>query len=186
MPSCVNKWVLLLFLSISCCFCIFTCKPKEPERKKIGSIDKPLNLSLLFHNETWGPYVSYDTIDGNVIRTLRYPYSIDIADDSIIVTRRKRVSNKEYRNKLTDEQHLKIKNLVSNLYQEYEISSEERIGPLGGYLCILEIDNQVHYKHGACENNPEFTHPAFYPMPREVLLLFRYITDLSPIKIRMR
>jgi hypothetical protein len=77
---------------------------------------------------------------------------------------------------------LKIKELVSDLNQEYKIPSG-RIGPLGGWLCILEIDNQVHYKHGACEDSPKFTHPAFDPMPREIHSLFRYIVDLSPIEI---
>jgi len=74
--------------------------------------------------------------------------------------------------------------MVSALNQEYEIPTG-RIGPYGGWLCILEIDNQVHYKHGACEDNPEFTIPNhFSPMPEEIRILFRYIVDLSPIRIK--
>jgi len=173
-----------IFCIIICCFCIFTCKAKEPEKpkeeiKKIGKIDKPLNLSLIFHDEG-GVRMSKDTIDGKVIWTVQYPYSIDIANDSIIFTARKWSGNKEYRRKLTNEQQLGIKNMVSALNQEYEIPSD-RIGPYdSSWLCILEIDNQVHYKHGACADNPEFTMRNFSPMPKEIRLLFRYIIDLSP------
>jgi hypothetical protein len=176
-----------IFCVIICCFCIFTCKPKEPEIKKIGSIDKPLNLSLLFRDPS-GIRVSIDTIDGNVIKTLLYPYSIDIVDDSIIVTKRKMCGDekcdREYRGKLTDEQHLKIKKLVSTLNLEYEIPSGY-IGS-GGWLCILEIDNQVHYKHD-CNGYPEFKDPDYgRPMPKEILLLYQYIIGLSPIQIMGR
>ncbi|MDR2971370.1 MAG: hypothetical protein LBU83_05520, partial [Bacteroidales bacterium] len=63
-----------IFFCIIISFCIFSCKPKEPkepkeEIKKIGNIDKPLNLSLLFR-DAGGVGVSYDTIDGNEIRTV--------------------------------------------------------------------------------------------------------------------
>lgn len=180
----------IIFCIIVCCFCIFACKAKEPkepkepkeEIKKIGSIDKPLNLSLLFH-KSGGIRISEDTIDGNVIETLLYPYSINIADDSIIVTTRLKRDEryyKEYRGELTDEQHLRIKKLVSALNQKYEIGER---GPLGGWTCILEIDNQVHYEHRACEAPPGFSHPYFSPMPKEIHSLFLYIVDLSPIRI---
>ena len=149
---------------------------KLRDRRKIGSIDKPLNLSLLFR-DSGGIGVSLDTIDGNVIETLQYPYSIDIVNDSIIFTRWKIFSKKEYRGKLTDEQHLRIKNMASALNQKYNIGPQ---GPLGGWTCILEIDNQVHYKQRACDDNPEFSHPAFPSMPKEMVLLFQYIIDLSP------
>jgi len=177
-----------LCLIIICCFCIFACKAKEPEKpkeeiKKIGNIDKPLNLSLLFRDEG-GIIVSKDTIDGNIIETLRYPYSIDIVNDSIIFTARKMLKNKEHRGKLTDEQLLEIKKMVSALNQKYEIPSE-RIGPYdASWLCILEIDNQVHYIHGACADNYGFTMRNFSLMPKEIFLLFRYIVDLSPIRIK--
>jgi len=84
----------VIYSIIICCFCIFTCKSKEhkePEKpkeskeeiKKIGNIDKPLNLSLHFSGP--GRAVYSDTIDGNVIKTLKYPYSIDIVNDSIMI-----------------------------------------------------------------------------------------------------
>jgi len=124
--------------------------------------------------------VSLDTINGNVIETLLYPYSINIVNDSIVFTDRKWRGNKEYRRKLTDEQQLKIKNMVSALNQKYEIPSwdGQRLGP---WACILEIDNQVRYIRGGCEDNPEFTHIRFKEkMPEEIRILFRYIIDLSP------
>ncbi|MDR2595429.1 MAG: fibrobacter succinogenes major paralogous domain-containing protein [Fibromonadaceae bacterium] len=145
--------------------------------------DKPFNISLLFRDPA-GIRVSLDTINGNVIETLLYPYSIDIVNDSIIFTARKWRGNKEYRGKLTDEQQLKIKNMVSALNQEYEFPSlDDDDGPgLGPWACILEIDNQVRYIRGGCEDNPEFTHIRFKEkMPEEIRVLFRYIIDLSPI-----
>jgi len=168
-------------------------KPKEPEEpkkpkeeiKKIGDIDKPLNLSLIIRDET-GIGVSYDTINGNIIKIFQYPYSINIVNDSIIFTAWKRSKKQEYRRELTDYQKSKIKEIVSTLNQEYEIPSG-RIGPLDACcLCILEIDNQVHYKHGFCNNNPEFTNPYFKNKmpPKEMRILFRYIIGLSPIKIK--
>jgi len=183
-----------IFYIIICYFCIFTCKPKEPEKpkeeiKKIGNIDKPLNLSLHFNGP--GQAISFDTIDGNIIKTLKYPYSIKIVNDSIMIFAGWVVidekaglieRDEEYKGKLTDEQRLKIKNMVSALNQEYEISSERR-RLYGGRTCILEIDNQVRYEQRACASNPEFSRPPFSPMPKEILLLFQYIVGLSPIKI---
>jgi len=143
-----------------------------------------LNLSLLFRDEG-GIRATYDTIDGNVIKTLLYPYSINIVNDSIMILARWREGDEKYRGKLTDEQQLKIKEIVSALNQEYKIPSG-RIGPYdASWLCILEIDNKVHYIHGACKNNPEFTFSGFKTkMPKEMRLLFRYIVDLSPIRIK--
>jgi uncharacterized protein (TIGR02145 family) len=116
--------------------------------------------------------VSSDTIDGKEIKTLLYPYSIDIVNDSIIFTARKWPRNKEYRGGLTDEQQLKIKEMVSVLNQKYEIPSMGM--ELAPWACILEIDNQVHYIQGDCEDDLE-------KMPEEIQILFRYIIDLSPI-----
>jgi hypothetical protein len=155
---------------------------KLRDRRKIGSIDKPLNLSLLFR-DSGGIGVSKDTIDGNVIKTLLYPYSINIVNDSIIFTARKiRRGNKEYRGKLTDEQHSEIKKKVSELNQKYDYASR---GPLGGWTCILEIDNQVHYIYRYCSHAYKFSNPNpnFSPMPKEIELLFQYIVGLSPIPI---
>jgi len=162
---------------IICCFCIFTCKPKEPEKpkeeiKNTGNIDKPFNLSLLFCDPR-EISVFLDTIDGKEIETLLYPYSIDIVNDSIIFIARKWLENKEYRSRLTDGQYLKIKNMVSALNQEYEIPSfdGQRLAP---WACILEIDNQVRYIQGRCKDNLK-------NMPEEIRVLFRYIIELSPI-----
>jgi len=154
-----------IFFIIICCFCIFTCKTKETEKPK----DKPY-LSLLFRDPI-GILGSLDTIDGKEIVTLLYPYSIDIVNDSIIFTARKWDKNKEYRGKLTDEQQLKIKNMVSALNQEYEIPSMGR--ELAPWACILEIDNQVRYIKGRCGDSLKY-------MPEEIRILFRYIIDLSP------
>jgi hypothetical protein len=179
-----------IYSIIICYFCIFTCKPKESEKfKEEGNMDKPLNLSLLVSGP--GASVSYDTIDGNVIKTLLYPYSINIVNDSIMifagwVVRDEKAGfidrDEEYKGKLTDEQHLKIKNMVSALNLEYEIFSERR-RLYDGRTCVLEIDNQVRYEQRACASNPEFSRPPFSPMPKEILLLFQYIVGLSPIKI---
>jgi len=163
MPRYVNK-IVFLFLSISCCFCVFTSKAK------------PLNLSLNFIGHTKTEAI--DTIDGNVIRTLLYPYSINIVNDSIIVTRRYLFSDEEYRGKLTDEQHAEIKKMVSALSQKYEFPSEIA---LGGRTCILEIDNQVHYKYEGQNSPLEFSDPKYSSMPKEMKVLFQYIVDLSPI-----
>jgi uncharacterized protein (TIGR02145 family) len=126
--------------------------------------------------------VSYDTIDGNVIKTLNSPYSINIVNDSIMILVGWIDGDEEYRDKLTDEQYLKIKNMVSALNQEYE-SLYKRRYPYDYRTCVLKIDNQVRYEHGGCASNPEFTIPNFSPMPKEILLLFRYIVDLSSIRI---
>jgi len=153
-----------IFCIIICCFCIFMCKLKETEKpkiKKIGNIDKPLNLSL--HG------------DGG---------SISIVNDSIIFTTwrnsRRFSKDREFRGKLTDEQQLKIKEMVSDLNQEY-FPDERHM--LHDSPCILKIDNQVHYEKVACGDYPEFTYPEFPPMPKEIWFLFRYIVDLSPIEI---
>jgi len=74
-----------IFCIIICCFCIFTCKPKETEKpkeeiKETGNIDKPLNLSLIFGSKV----TTIETIDGKKIETSMYPYSINVVDDSII------------------------------------------------------------------------------------------------------
>jgi len=184
-----------IFCIIICCLCVFTCKQKElskeqpkEEIKQISNIDKPsLNLSLHFSGP--GISISSDTIDGNIIETLKNPYSIKIVNDSIMIFiiwiegdyKTGRIArHKEYRGKLTDEQYLKIKNMLSALNHEYE---ESKVVIFDDMTCILEIDNKVRYEHRACEDNPEFSHPRFPPMPKEILLLFRYIVDLPPVKI---
>jgi uncharacterized protein (TIGR02145 family) len=141
-----------------------------------------LNLSLHFSGP--GIAISSKTIDGNIIDTLNYPYSIHIDNDSIMIftvwAEERVAKDKEYRGKLTDEQHLKIKTMVSALNQEYEKS---KVVIFDAMTCILKIDNKVHYEQKACEDNPEFSIDRFPPMPKEILLLFQYIVDLPPVRI---
>jgi uncharacterized protein (TIGR02145 family) len=154
-------------------------------------------LSLLFRPEKYWEDGYFDIID----ETVFFPYSINIVNDSIIFTARKekriadennigkyigkKYIDKEYRVGLTDEQQLKIKDMVSALNQKYKIPDSDRIGaPNVSWLCILTIDNQVHYVHGTCANTPDFRVGDYFPqMPKEMWILFRYIVDLSPIEI---
>jgi len=172
-----------IFCIIICCFCIFACKAKETEKpkeeiKETGNIGKTLNLSLLFG----GKVTTIETICCKEIETSMYPYSINVVDDSIIFTAWAHfTTKKEFRGKLTDEQYLKIKKMVSDLKQEYETLSDYR---LHASPCVLKIDGQVRYKHKVCEeDNPEFSNPRLSPMPKEIWILFRYIVDLSPLGI---
>jgi len=179
----MNKTIICIII---CCFCIFTCKAKETEKpkeeaKKIGNIDKPLNLSLHFEGPGIATYS--DTIDGKAIKVLNYPYSVKIVNDSIMIftvwVERRIAKKEEYRGKLTDEQYLKIKNMVSDLNLKYE---EPKVVIYDAMECILKIDNKIHYKHKACASNPEFSNPRFPPMPKEILLLFQYIVDLPSVR----
>jgi len=173
-----------IFCIIICCFCIFTCKSKETEKpkeevKETDNIDKPsLNLSLHFSGQ--GIYTSSDTIDGKEFEVLKYPYTIKILNDSIMISASWTFFDPdEYRGKLTEEQYLKIKNMVSDLNQEYETLSDYR---LHASPCILKIDNKVRYKKKTCVNNLKFSSSHLPLMPKEILILFRYIVDLPSVR----
>jgi uncharacterized protein (TIGR02145 family) len=116
-----------------------------------------------------------------------YPYSIEILTDNITIftawvegnKRAGLLKEEEHRSKLTDEQYLKIKNMVSALKREYE---KQKVIVYDARTCILKIDNQVCYEYEPCDDNPEFSHPRFPPIPKEILVLFQYLVDLPPVK----
>jgi len=108
--------------------------------------------------------------------TSMYKKSINIVNDSVIFTAWNFTKKKEFRGKLTDEQYLKIKKMVSALKQEYETLSDYR---LHASPCILKIDEQVRYEHKVCEDNPEFSNSSLSPMQKEIWVLFRYFSILS-------
>ncbi|MCL2261573.1 MAG: hypothetical protein FWC15_09515 [Fibromonadales bacterium] len=123
--------------------------------------------------------MSYDTIDGYAIKTILYPYSINIINDSIMIVARWKEGDEEYRGKLTDEQYSEILKKVSELNQKYDYYA----GRSARWTCMLEIDNQVHYIYRFCSHAYKFSHPKLSPMPKEIELLFQYIVGLSPIPI---
>lgn len=152
------------------------------ENKGANNMEKSLNLSLIFHR-SGGYGVSYDTINGNIIKTKLFPCTITIINDSLIIIVRQgsyRREYGEYRGKLTEEQYLEILKKKSALKQKYDYVHERGI-----WSCILEIDNQIYYKYIYCDFPYKFSKSGFPPMPEEIELLFEYIVGLSPIPIML-
>ncbi|MCL2283108.1 MAG: hypothetical protein FWC26_07305 [Fibromonadales bacterium] len=168
---------------IICCFCIFACKSKD-ESKEASNTEKPLNLSLLFHESGGMAAEEKWTIKGKIM-ILLYPYSIDIINDSIIIIARqggqREKEDEEYRGKLTNDQYLEIKKMISSLKPKYDPYG--RRGPFGGWTCILKVDNQILYEYKYCCLYHPFSKPEWPPMPEEIELLFKYIVGLSPFPI---
>jgi hypothetical protein len=129
-----------------------------------------LNLSLLF-------YPSMSSIDPI--------YSIDIINDSLII-KKKHLDNKEYRGKLTDNQCVEIKKMVSALKkydkQEYEFVIK------GAWGCTLKVDNQICYEEDYFSFIPyseKEIEMGLQKTPDDIKLLIDYIVSLSPIQIEL-
>jgi hypothetical protein len=154
--------------------------------------EKSLNLSLIFYPSGPIPYSIIDTIiNGNIMlkegwrnsMKRRIEYSIDIINDILIIIDHGNGMNgyKEYRGKLTDDQYLEVKKMVSALNQIYDWSGNTAYDAWG---CILTLNNQIYYQ----DNNYSMTddpHSFFRSTPKEIRLLIDYIVNLSPIPIKL-
>jgi hypothetical protein len=127
-----------------------------------------LNLTLLFY-----PSMSIE----NPI------YSVDIANDSLIIKRHDFIDNKEYRNKLTSDQYIEIKKMTSALNQKYDRSNNWANDVWG---CTLKVDNQVYYEDNFFSFVPISNKAmGWQAPPEEIKLLIDYIVSLSPIPIEL-
>ena len=124
-----------------------------------------LNVSLLFFPAKTSPK---DT------------YSFDIINDSLIIKTSWRVGNKEYKDKLTDNQCLEIKKMTSALTQKYDLSDNFAKDSWG---CILKVDNQVFYEDNWFSFVPHPRKMRSEQTPEEIKALIDYIVGLSPIPI---
>jgi hypothetical protein len=141
-----------------------------------------LNLSLIFYPAN-GQVWTIDTINDRIERAW-FPYSIDIINDNLIV--KKDSERKEYKIKLTDDQYLEIKKMVSALTQKYDWSYNFAYDAWG---CILIVDNQIYYQNNFFIDYPwpkkRVGHPNLLSTPKEIKLLIDYIVGLSPIPIEL-
>jgi hypothetical protein len=145
---------------------VFLCH-SQTENKGVNNMEKCyLNLSLLFYPST---------STGGVV------YSINIVNDSLTIKTNWRAGNKEYKGKLTNNQCLEIKNMISALTQKYDWSGRFALGSWG---CMLKVDNQVYYEDNYFSfDSTRFERRGLRSTPEEIKQLIDYIVGLSPIPI---
>lgn len=127
-----------------------------------------LSLSLLFY-----PSMSIESII----------YLVDIINDSLIVKKNSPSGNsEEYRGKLTYNQCVEIKKMISALTQKYDRSDNF---VLGGWGCTLKVDNQVYYEDNHFSFFPRSKETGWQAPPEKIKLLIDFIVSLSPISIEL-
>lgn len=141
-----------VYCILLCCSCLVSCH-SQAKNKEMKS---DLRISLLFY-----PSMSKEAPI----------YSVDIANDSLIIKRYSIGVETAERIKLTDEQCLEVNKHTSALSQKYDRSNNWAKGAWG---CTLKVDNQVYYEDNLF---------SFYSPPEEIKLLIDYIVNLSPISI---
>lgn len=143
----------------------------------------------------------FDTIKNNATKYTTYlavlagciAYSIDITNDNLTVTVGRWGGRKKRKYKLTDEQYLEYKKMVSEFKNIYELTPKyhriKSFSICGGSGCALKIDNHIYYQDNRCrivskkelEKNPRSA--KLSNVPEEILPFIRYIMDLSPVPI---
>ena len=156
---------------------IFSCNSQtggkeisNTENKEMSCVERfDLNISLLFY-----------------LKFGRVPYSIEIINDSLIIETHWVPDDlpMEYRGRLTCNQYLEIKEMVSALTQKYDRS---HILPPYGRIwgCKLKIDGQVYYHTHYFSFTPRHPEGSWRPAPEEIKILIDYIVGISPIQIRL-
>jgi hypothetical protein len=122
-------------------------------------------------------------LTGLMVRGDEVVYSINVINDSLTIKTNHRAGNKEYIGKLTNNQYLEIKNLISALTQKYDWPDFHALGAWG---CMLKIDNQVYFKTNYFSfDSTRFERQGLRSTPEEIKQLIDYIVGLSPIPIKL-
>jgi hypothetical protein len=155
-----NACFIVLF-----CACLTSCH----SHTKNNEMKNDLNISLLFY-----PSMSIDDIR----------YSVNIVNDSLII-KKQIIDDKEYHGKLTSNQCMEIKKLISVLNQKYGKLDNSEIVVWDVWGCTLKVDNQVYYEDNFFSFVPQSKKMGWLPPPEEIKLLIDYIVSLSPIPIEL-
>jgi hypothetical protein len=130
--------------------------------------------------------IKFDTIYSTFLN-MEIKYSIDIINDSITIISKKWGNYKKHRDKLTDEQYLEIKKMISKLTRKYDKSENFALDVWG---CVLKIDNQIYFQNNFFQNKPpppvilnRYPNDIKLVTPQEIKFLIDYIVGLSPFPI---